>query len=126
MSKQILDTKEIGQRIKQLRLERGWDQLQLGTKLGISRSQMSNIERGERNIDLNKLKLLSNIFNVSFETLGFQSEDTIDTLDLLERAKLIFLNENVPTNEKQELYDELMKIYLMSKKWKKLLKGGDI
>lgn len=115
MTKQILDTKEIGQRIKQLRLERGWDQLQLGTKLGVSRSQMSNIERGERNIDLNKLKLLSGIFNVSFETLGFQSEDTIDTLDLLERAKLIFLNENVPANEKQELYDELMKIYLMSK-----------
>lgn len=116
MTKQILNTKEIGQRIKELRIQRGWDQLELGLKLGVSRSQMSNIERGERNIDLNKLKLLSNIFNVSFETLGFQSEDTIDTLDLLERAKLIFLNENVPQEEKQNLYDDLMKIYLESKK----------
>ena len=116
MTKQILNTKEIGQRIKELRIQRGWDQLELGTKIGVSRSQMSNIERGERNIDLNKLKLLSNIFNVSFETLGFQSEDTIDTLDLLERAKLIFLNENVDVQTKQSLYDDLMKIYLESKK----------
>ena len=116
MSKQILDTKEVGQRIKQLRIQRGWDQLTLGLKLGISRSQMSNIERGERNIDLNKLKLLSSIFNVSFEVLGFQSEDSIDTLDLLERAKSIFLNEHVDEETKRDLYDELMKIYLASKK----------
>ena len=115
MTKQILNTKEIGQRIKELRLERGWDQQQLGLKIGVSRSQMSNIELGRRNIDLNKLKILSSVFRVSFETLGFQSEDTIDSLDLLERAKLIFLNENVPAKEKQELYDELMKLYLKSK-----------
>lgn len=116
MSKQILDTKEIGQRIKELRMKRGLDQLKLGQIIGIGRSQVSNIELGRRNINLNQLKILADYFNVSFETLGFQSEDTIDTLDLLERAKLIFLNENVPQNEKQELYDELMRIYLESKK----------
>lgn len=116
MSKQILDTKEIGQRIKELRTQRGLDQRQLGEIIGVGRSQMSNIERGVRRINLNQLKILSNYLNVSFEVLGFQSEDTIDTLDLLERAKSIFLNENVPVNEKQELYDELMKIYLESKK----------
>lgn len=116
MSKQILDTKEIGQRIRQLRVQRGLDQLQLSQIIGVGRSQMSNIERGHRNINLNQLKLLADYFNVSFETLGFQSEDTIDTLDLLERAKLIFMSDKVPTNEKQDLYDELMKIYLDSKK----------
>ena len=116
MSKQILDTKEIGQRIRQLRIQRGFDQLQLSQIIGVGRSQMSNIERGHRNINLNQLKILADYFNVSFETLGFQSEDTIDTLDLLERAKLIFMSDKVPTNEKQELYDELMRIYLESKK----------
>lgn len=116
MSKQILDTKEIGQRIKELRIKRGLDQLQLGRIIGIGRSQVSNIELGRRNINLNQLKILADYFNVSFETLGFQSEDTIDTLDLLERAKLIFLSDKVPTNEKQDLYDELMRIYLESKK----------
>ena len=115
MNKQNIDTKEIGQRIKELRLKRGLDQLQLATIIGVGRSQMSNIERGVRNINLNQLKILSDYFNVSFETLGFQSEDTIDTLDLLERAKLIFLSDKVPNDEKQDLYDELMKLYLMSK-----------
>lgn len=116
MSKQILNTQEIGARIKELRLKRGLDQLQLATIIGVGRSQMSNIERGHRNINLNQLKILADYFNVSFETLGFQSEDKIETIDLLERAKLIFLNENVPAEEKQDLYDELMKIYLESKK----------
>ena len=115
LNKQILNTKEIGQRIKELRLKRGLDQRQLGEILGIGRSQVSNIELGRRNINLNQLKILADYFNVSIETLGFQSEDTIDTLDLLERAKLIFLNDKVPTSEKQDLYDELMKLYLMSK-----------
>ena len=116
MSKQILDTKEIGQRIKELRIKRGMDQLQLGKIIGIGRSQVSNIELGRRNINLNQLKILADYFNVSFETLGFQSEDKIETIDLLERAKLIFLNENVDNETKQDLYDELMRIYLMSKK----------
>lgn len=116
LSKQILNTKEIGQRIKELRMKRGLDQLQLGQIIGVQRSQVSNIERGVRNINLNQLKILSDYFNVSFETLGFQSEDKIESVDLLERAKLIFLNENVPQEEKQDLYDELMRIYLMSKK----------
>ena len=116
LSKQILNTKEIGQRIKELRMKRGLDQLQLATIIGVGRSQMSNIETGKRNINLNQLKVLSDYFNVSFETLGFQSEDKIETIDLLERAKLIFMNENVPKEKKQELYDELMRIYLESKK----------
>lgn len=116
MSKQILNTKEIGGRIKELRKQRGLDQLQLGQILGIGRSQVSNIELGRRNINLNQLKILADYFNVSFETLGFQSEDEIETVDLLERAKLIFLNDKVSQQEKQELYDELMRIYLLSKK----------
>ena len=116
LSKQILDTKEIGQRIKELRIKRGLDQLQLGQIIGVQRSQVSNIELGRRNINLNQLKILADYFNVSFETLGFQSEDKIETIDLLERAKLIFLNENVSQEDKQELYDELMRIYLESKK----------
>lgn len=118
LTKQILNTQEIGQRIKQLRIERGLDQYQLGQIIGVQRSQVSNIERGVRNINLNQLKILANYFNVSFETIGFQSEDSIDQLDLLARAKLIFFNENVPQEEKQELYDELMRLYLLSKEKK--------
>lgn len=116
LSKQILNTKEIGGRIKELRIKRGLDQQQLANIIGVGRSQMSNLETGKRNFNLKQLKTLAAYFNVSFETLGFQNEDKVEALDLLERAKLIFLSENVPQEEKQNLYDELMKIYLESKK----------
>ena len=41
--------------------------------------------------------------------------DEIETVDLLERAKLIFENDNVPMDEKQELYESIMKLYLAAK-----------
>lgn len=115
MDTKKLNTKEIGQRIKNLRLERGLDQQKLGEVIGVKRSQMSNIECGRRNINLAQLKTLASYFNVSVEVLGFQNEDAIDSLDLLERAKSIFLNESVPAETKQELYDQLMRLYLKSK-----------
>lgn len=115
MTKQILNTKEIGQRIKELRLKRGLDQQELANIIGVGRSQMSNLETGKRNFNLKQLKILATYFNVSFETLGFQNEDKVETLDLLERAKLIFLNEKISAEEKQDLYEELMRLYLLYK-----------
>lgn len=116
LTKQILNTKEIGLRVKELRIKRGLDQQQLANVIGVGRSQMSNLETGKRNFNLNQLKTLAAYFNVSFETLGFQNEDEVETLDLLERAKVIFLSDKIPAEEKRDLYDELMKIYLESKK----------
>ena len=63
---------------------------------------------------LDYLKSLADYFKVSIETLGFES-DEIETIDLLERAKLIFENNNVPMEEKQELYENIMRLYLSAK-----------
>jgi len=38
---------------------------------------------------------------------------------LLERAKLIFENDDVPMDEKQDLYDSIMKLYLTAKEQNK-------
>lgn len=118
---QTLNTKEIGERIRQLRKARGIKQDELGVILGdrttgkpLSRGQVSNLETGKRNINIHQIKILADYFNVSIETLGCKS-DEIETVDLLERAKLIFENENVPMNEKQDLYESIMKLYLDAK-----------
>ena len=109
------DTVEVGKRIKQLRKARSLKQDDLSEVLGgLSRPQISNIETGRRNINLHQIKALADFFGVSIETLGLRT-DEVETNDLLERAKLIFENENVPLEEKQELYEEVMKLYLSAK-----------
>ena len=113
-----LDTKEIGERVRQLRRSRNITQDELGIVLGdkttgkpLSRGQVSNLETGKRNLNIHQIKILADYFNVSIETLGCKS-DEIETVDLLERARLIFENENVSLEEKQDLYENIMKLYL--------------
>lgn len=116
-----VNTVEIGERVKNLRKSRGITQDELGVILGdkttgkpLSRGQVSNLETGKRNFNIHQIKVLADYFKVSIETLGFES-DEIETIDLLERAKLIFENANVPMEEKQELYDNIMRLYLNAK-----------
>ena len=116
-----LDTREIGERVRQLRKSRRITQDELGVVLGdkttgksLSRGQISNLETGKRNFNIHQIKALADFFNVSIETLGFESNE-IETVDLLERAKLIFESNNVPMDEKQDLYDSIMKLYLAAK-----------
>ena len=116
-----LNTKEIGKRVRQLRKDRNITQDDLGVILGdkttgkpLSRGQVSNLETGKRNFNIHQIKVLADYFKVSIETLGFES-DEVETIDLLERAKLIFENENVPMDEKQDLYESIMKLYLSAK-----------
>ena len=116
-----VDTRKIGERIRQLRKARGITQDELGYALGdkttgkpLSRGQISNLETGRRNLNIHQIKALADLFNVSLDTLGIESNE-IETVDLLERAKLIFENDKVPMDEKQELYDGIMKLYLSAK-----------
>ena len=116
-----IDTREIGERIKQLRKSKGITQDELGSILGnkttgkpLSRGQVSNLETGKRNLNIHQIKVLADYFNVSIETLGFEA-DEIKTVDLLERAKIIFENSEVSMSEKQELYEQIMKLYLSAK-----------
>ena len=116
-----LDTTEIGSRIKKLRKARSMKQDELGyvlrnkeTNVPLSRSQVSNLERGRRNINIHQLKVLADFFNVSLETLGVTVED-VEIPDLLSRATLIFKDENIPLEQKQDLYEEIMKLYVSAK-----------
>ena len=116
-----VDTRKIGERVRQLRKSRGITQDELGIALGdktngkpLSRGQISNLETGKRNFNIHQIKALANFFSVSIETLGFDA-DEIETVDLLERAKLIFENDEVPMDEKQDLYESVMRLYLSAK-----------
>lgn len=116
-----VNTKEIGERVKQLRKSRNITQDELGVVLGdrqtgkpLSRGQISNLETGKRNFNIHQIKILADYFGVSIETLGCES-DQIKTVDLLQRAKIIFENDSVTLEEKQDLYESIMRLYLSAK-----------
>ena len=116
-----IDTSEIGKHVRKLRKDRAITQDELGIILGdittgkpLSRGQVSNLETGKRNFNIHQIKTLADFFQVSIDTLGVKS-DEIEAIDVLERAKLIFENSLVPIEEKQDLYESIMKLYLHAK-----------
>ena len=116
-----MDSKEIGRRVKELRKARSLRQDDLSlvlkdrnTGVPLSRGQISNLETGKRNFNIYQLKALADFFNVSLETLGVKS-DEIELQDLLARTRVVFQDSQVSMEDKQELYEEVMKLYLEAK-----------
>jgi len=58
-----------GQRLRQLRLERGWSQEEYGEKCNLDRTYISGIERGVRNPSLEVLENLANGLGLSLSAL---------------------------------------------------------
>lgn len=59
----------IGENIKQYRLQNGWTQQELGTKIGISKNAIGNYEKGFRSPKKDTMFDLANAFNVSIDNL---------------------------------------------------------
>lgn len=113
-----MDSKEIGKRVKMLRKARHLRQDDLclvlkDKKTGepLSRGQISNLETGKRNFNIYQIKALADFFNVSLEALGVES-DELEINDLLARTRTLFKNDDVPMEEKRELYEEVMRLYI--------------
>lgn len=52
------------ERLRDLRIQKGLSQIELGKKLGLSNSTISMYERGEREPDFENLDLIADFFNV--------------------------------------------------------------
>lgn len=59
----------IGENIKQYRLQNGWTQQELGTKIGISKNAIGNYEKGFRSPKKDTMFDLANAFNISIDDL---------------------------------------------------------
>ena len=58
-----------GQRLRSLRLRRGWTQVELAERLGLDRSYLADVERGHRNVSLVNLELIAMGFDLSLPRL---------------------------------------------------------
>ncbi|MBI2356131.1 MAG: helix-turn-helix transcriptional regulator [Candidatus Doudnabacteria bacterium] len=62
--------KQLGQRIKELRLKAQYSQEELAAKAGLHRTYMSDIERGERNVSVENIEKIA-------KALGVKSSDLL-------------------------------------------------
>lgn len=53
-----------GNRVRQLRKARGWSQEEFAHKVGIDRSYMGGVERGERNVSLENICLIARALEI--------------------------------------------------------------
>ena len=78
-----LDVKALfGQRVRQLRKLRDWSQEEFAHQVGLDRSYMGGVERGERNISLENICLIAKALAVSpselFEGWETAADDPTD------------------------------------------------
>ncbi|HGM6985559.1 helix-turn-helix domain-containing protein [Serratia marcescens] len=64
---------KFGQRVRELRKERGWSQEEFADRCGLDRTYVSGIERGVRNPTLLSINRISECFgiNINFLFLNF-------------------------------------------------------
>lgn len=101
---------EIGKKLRALRKARGFSQQQLADYLESKRSTISNYEIGRRNPSLPELQRIAEFLGVSLEYFGMEKERNV--YDLIARAKMVFEDDKIPSEEKAEVYKEVMRLYL--------------
>lgn len=111
----MINKEKIGEQLKELRLARGWRQVEVANKVGLSRSQISNIESGKRALTLNTLKRFCEIFSIDISYFGIETDNFNEAIDLTSRLEAIFKSEYIEEAKKDEIYLEIMRIYLESK-----------
>lgn len=101
---------EMGKKLKILRKGRRLTQQELADRLNISRTTISNYEVGRREPHISELRRFAEFYGVSLSYFGVETQD--EGFELLSRAKEIFCNENIPREEREKLYREIMRLYL--------------
>lgn len=101
----------IGDKLKTLRKGRKLTQDQVADHFGLTRGAISNFEIGKRKPDIKLLQAFAEFYSVPLDYFGENTQKD-ELFDLLSRAKVIFKDENVSKETKEELYREFMKLYL--------------
>jgi transcriptional regulator with XRE-family HTH domain len=61
-----------GRRLRKLRMQRGWTQVQMANRLALDRSYLADIERGKRNVSLVNLEIIATGFGRTISQLFSQ------------------------------------------------------
>ena len=61
--------RNLGQRLRQFRLDRQWTQAELARRCALHRTFIGSVERGERNLSILNLRLIARVLRVSLADL---------------------------------------------------------
>ncbi|EFF31921.1 MULTISPECIES: helix-turn-helix domain-containing protein [Enterococcus] len=90
-------SKDLVNRIIDLREKRDWNQAELGRKIGLEKSAMNKIENGTRRVSTEELQKLAEVFNVTTDYLlgRNQTPEWATKEDIIELDKLLESNANM-------------------------------
>lgn len=112
----MIDKKQLGKQLKELRKKRGWRQDEVADKVGLSRPAISNIESGNRALTLTTLKKFCELYQIDITYFGLETKNFDENVDLIARLDKIFSSNDIPKETKDDLYTDIMRIYLRNKK----------
>ncbi|MBW4055130.1 MAG: helix-turn-helix transcriptional regulator [Proteobacteria bacterium] len=73
----ILSSKDIGWRLRKLRLQAGWTQERLAEMIGVSTQQIQNYEAGSNRMNTDRLQQVAQALDVPIQTFFTGSDETI-------------------------------------------------
>lgn len=110
---ELKDDKTVGERIKELRILRGYTQQNLSTKLGIARVTLADYERGRSRIYDEMIVRIAQILEVSTDRLlGMETPSEIKESVSLKYTRRIREIEELPDHDKRiilKTLDDLIK-----------------
>ena len=109
-----MDNVSVGKKLKELRKSRKISQQVIADEFHVTRGTVSNWEIGRRVPSIKVLEKLANYYGVGLDFFGKQSTKD-EVVDLLARAAEIFKNEEISTEDKDLLYQDIMRLYISIK-----------
>lgn len=103
---------DIGRKLRTLRKGKKLTQKDVADRLGLVRATISNYEVGRRTPHLSDLKRFAELYGVTLDYFGVSPDD--EMFELVSRAREVFNNPKINNKDKEELYREMMRLYLNS------------
>lgn len=101
---------DLGQKLKQLRKKRGIQQDVIAEAFNVSRGTVSNWELNRRVPSIKTLEKLAQYYNVSVDY--FVESKPNELTEVFHRCKNVFESPYISIEDKDLLYQDLMRLYL--------------
>ncbi|PGS83958.1 transcriptional regulator [Bacillus cereus] len=106
----------LGERIKKLRTEKGWNQDELGEKVGLKKATISLIENNRRDRGERNVSKFAEVFGCTSDyLLGFSDDPRLNThqhTKLKKEFDILYKKLQEKTPQEQEMYLRMMRAAL--------------
>ena len=111
----------LGDRIKQLRQQRGWSQAQLSKKLNVHQKQISGYERGVHAPSIELLIRMAELFNVSLDYIAFKDHEEKNIAQIADRELMQAVQEIdlLPTEDRATI-KAVLNTFIIKKHFQRL------